>query len=202
MTFTLDVAQLTLISPTDSHPTWDNLFHWMGISGADYYRLEVATANDVVVYDQWYTYSICSELDCVLSPSATQNLANGAYKWRIQTYSAAGFGPWTDYMTFTLEVPEVTLIAPSGPQTGWDNLFQWTGIADAEFYQLEVYDANDTQLYSQWFTDSICTELDCEVSPTETQHLANGGYKWRVRTYSAAGFGDWTAFTSFSLNVP
>ena len=78
--------------------------------------------------------------------------------------------------------------------------FTWTGLSTADFYQLEVYDATDTLVYSQWFTSGICTGLDCAVSPAETLNLANGGYKWRVRTYGSSGFTAWTPYMNFTLN--
>ena len=159
-----------------------------------------ADASDISIYSQWFTTSICTGLDCAVSPAETQNLANGDYHWRVRTYGSSGFTAWTAFTNLTLDVQGITLIAPTGTLTAWDNTFSWTGISGADFYQLEVYDASDTLVHSQWFTSSICTDLDCAVSPTETLPLANGDYHWRVRTYGASGFTAWTAFMNFSLN--
>jgi hypothetical protein len=202
MTFTLEVAEVSLLAPNGTLSTWNNVFSWTGIGNADFYRLEVYDASDTLLFGQWFTTSICTDLDCAVSPTETANLVNGDYRWRVQTYGASGFSPYTEFMTFTLSIPTVILISPNGTLSNWNNTFTWTGIGNADFYQLEVYDASDVQLYSQWFTTSICTDLDCVVSPLETQNLANGDYKWRVRTYGASGFSPYTEFLIFTVSIP
>jgi hypothetical protein len=135
--------------------SWENVFHWTGTSGAEFYQLEVYDASEALVYGQWYTDGICTALDCAVSPAATVNLGNGEYKWKVRTYGVTGFGSWTDFTTFTLNVPTLTLIAPEGTLTSWNNTFHWTGTSGAEFYRLEVYDSNDTMIYGQWYTDGM-----------------------------------------------
>ena len=110
----------------------------------------------------------------------------------MQTYGATGFGPYTEFMNFSLRV--IGLAAPSGTLSSWNNTFSWTGLADADFYRLEVYDAGDVLIYGQWYTNDICTGLECAVSPAETANLGDGDYKWRVQTYGSSGFGPWTSF--------
>jgi hypothetical protein len=201
MSFTLNAPTLQLIAPSGALTAWDNRFEWTGSSAADYYRLQVTDGSETVLYDQWYTNSICTGLECALSPAATLSLANGDYKWRVQTYGPAGFSSFTPFATFTLNVPTLNLVAPRGTLTAWTNTFSWTGNADADYYRLEVYDDSDTLIYGQWYTDSICTGLDCALSPADTLNLANGDYRWRVQTYGPAGFSPYTDFMSFGLNL-
>ncbi|HLO14345.1 MAG TPA: ABC transporter substrate-binding protein, partial [Anaerolineales bacterium] len=199
--FSLDLQAVMLIAPNGTLSTWNNTFNWTGVSSADFYFLEVYDASDTMIHGQWFTTSICSGLDCTVLPAETRNLANGDYKWRIQTYGANGFGPYTDFMNFSIDVAEVTLLSPAGTLSTWDNIFQWTGISGADYYQLEVYDAGDVLVYGQWYTNGICSGLDCSVSPAETLNLVNGDYKWRVQTYGSSGYGPWTALTPFKLSV-
>jgi hypothetical protein len=197
----VDVPNVTLVSPAGLVDSWDKAFHWTGLSGADYYHLEVYDASDTLIFGQWFTTNICSGLDCGVSPAETKNLANGDYKWRVQTYGSTGYTPWTAYQNFTLNLATLNLLAPSGRMDSWDKAFRWTGVAGADYYHLEVYDASDVLLYGQWYTSGICSGLDCGVSPAETQNLANGDYKWRVQTYGASGYGPWSTFKDFTLNV-
>jgi hypothetical protein len=103
MNFSVNAAQVVLVGPSGEQSTWDNTFRWTGITGADYYHLEVYdVTGGTVVFDQWYTTSICTDLDCAVSPAETLNLANGDYRWRVQTYGITGFGSWTPYLDFSL----------------------------------------------------------------------------------------------------
>ena len=82
-------------------------------------------------------------------------------------------GDTTVTVTFMQTSGGVLLGEPTGTVGGWDNTFHWTGLAEAEYYQLEVYDSTDTMLVGQWFTTSICTGLNCAASPTETANLSS-----------------------------
>ena len=106
MSFTINAVDLNLISPTGALNSWDNSFRWSGISNAEYYHLELRDASsDVLMQDLWFNTNICLGLNCAASPAETQNLANGDYKWRLQTYGPTGYTPWTEYLTFSLNAP-------------------------------------------------------------------------------------------------
>ncbi len=156
---------------------------------------------NTLLQEEWYTLSICTELNCAVSPVETRHLANGNYKWRVQSYGTEGYTPWSDFQTFTLIYPTLVPNAPTGTLTSWNNSFQWSGIPSAEYYHLQVYNAMTNALVQEeWYTLSICTGLTCAVSPADTLHLANGNYKWRVQTYGAEGYTSWTDFRGFILN--
>jgi hypothetical protein len=205
--FTINAVNLGLTSPTGALTSWNNSFHWTGISSAEYYHMELRNAdNDAVVLDQWFPLSVCTGLNCAASPADTQNLVNGNYKWRLQTYSdAAGTTAWTNYLTFSLNAPVMSLNAPSGTQASWewDKKFHWTGIPSAEYYHTQVYDAaSNTLLQEEWYNLAICNGLNCAVSPSETRYLGNGQYKWRVQTYGTMGYTPWTEYATFTINSP
>jgi hypothetical protein len=155
----------------------------------------------MIIHDQWFNTSICSGLNCAVSPSALLNLANGDYKWHVQTYSPSGYGAWTAFTNFTLSVPTIILVSPTGTLTSWSNQFSWTGISGATYYHLQVFDATtDTIIHDQWFNTTVCSGLDCAVSPSALADLANGSYKWKIQSYSPSGYGPWSSYLSFTLD--
>jgi hypothetical protein len=158
--------------------------------------------TDTIIHDQWFNTGICSGLNCAVAPAVLLNLANGDYKWHVQTYSPAGYGPYTAFTNFTLNVPTVVLIAPSGTLTSWSNQFRWTGISGATYYHLQVFDATtDTIIHDQWFNTSICSGLDCAVSPSALANLPNGDYRWHIQTYGLTGYTPWTPDLDFTLDL-
>ena len=203
MAFTLlPQPNVVLISPEGDQTDWGNTFSWTGIPGADYYQIEVSKTSGEVILSEWYTKAyVCSGLDCHVSPAETLLLESGGYRWRIQDYSASGYGPWTSSMAFTL-LPQTNevLISPEGDQTDWGNTFSWTGIPAADYYQIEVSKISGEVILSQWYTKAyVCSGLDCHVSPAETLLLESGGYRWRIQDYSASGYGPWTGYMAFTL---
>jgi len=205
MTFSIPApAVIVLGSPNGLQDPWGNTFNWTGIPSSTHYYLEVRKTSDMsVVLGQWYTIaSVCSGLDCSVSPAQTLALAAGNYQWRIKDWSAAGQGPWTEYMTFSIPAPAViTLISPTGVQSPWTNTFTWTGISSSTHYYIEVRRTSDMAVvYGHWYTiASVCSGLNCSVSPAQTLALPSGGYQWRIKDWSAAGQGPWTSYMAFSI---
>jgi len=200
-------------SPSGTLTSWNNTFTWTGLNGATYYLLEVYDANtEAQLLRKWYTAASTScdtDTSCTLSPSEFTSLANGNYKWRIQDQGTYGYGLWTGYTNFTLNVPPppaVTLNAPTGTLTSWDHAFTWTGLSNATLYLLDVYDANtNAQVHRKWYSNVTAgcdTDTSCSISPVELASLANGDYKWRIRDYGGYGYGPYTGFVNFTLNIP
>ena len=97
------------------------------------------------------------------------------------------------------------LSAPVGTLTAWDHTFHWTGISPATWYLVEVYTPGGTQLFRQWYTaeQAGCAGGGtCAVTPAELGALANGDYRWILLDYGDYGYGSWTGYTDFSLNLP
>jgi hypothetical protein len=93
--------------PFGTLTSWDKYFHWTGITGATWYYLEVQRADGTPLLLKWYSLAqSCSGLTCVLSPTELPSLSNGNYRWRVQDYGDTyGYGPWTGYANFTLNLP-------------------------------------------------------------------------------------------------
>ena len=166
--------------------------------------IDVRDAADALILSTYYNTTVCSGLNCAVAPATLASLANGAYKWRMRTYTnGVGYGPWTDYTTFTLNLSTLTLVSPSGTLTSWDRYLRWSGLAGANFYMIDVRDAADALVLSTYYNTTVCSGLNCAAAPATLASLANGGYKWRMRTYtSGVGYGPWTDYTTFTLNLP
>ncbi|MFZ5886035.1 MAG: choice-of-anchor Q domain-containing protein, partial [Chloroflexota bacterium] len=106
--------------------------------------------------------------------------------------------------TITANMRGNTPLTPSGTLTSWDNMYTWTGLSDATWYLLEVQTASGTPVYRKWYTSAqagCSSGTACSVSPNETAYLPNGDYKWRVLDYGVYGYGIYSAFKTFTLNV-
>jgi hypothetical protein len=107
-------------TPSGTLTTWDNTFSWTGFAGTTWYLVQVRSADDTVVVQQWYTADAagCSnDLSCAVSPAETLNLSNGNYKWRLLDYGDYGYGSWTPYTNFNLNAACYALttnVSPAG----------------------------------------------------------------------------------------
>jgi hypothetical protein len=75
-------------------------------------------------------------------------------------------------------------------------------VAGSSWYILEVYNTSDALLQSKWVSASTyCTGTSCSyVIPNH--NLPNGSYKWRVRNVINNGYGPYSGFTTFTLDIP
>ncbi len=233
--------------------------------------------------NKWYTADAAGcagGTACAITPSETQSLANGGYKWRIRDYGPNGNGPYTAYTTFDLNVACYSLTTAVNPGSGGTinvspvpncsgkytagsvvslsampgtgfTFTDWSGDAsgtsnsitvtitgdmsvtanfrglgahravwcidqlgqdvqlnsDSDAKQItlcKVQTVDGTYLVNKWYTADAagCAGgTACAITPSETQSLANGGYKWRIRDYGPNGNGPYTAYTTFDLNV-
>ena len=187
--------------PSGTLTSWDGSFHWTGIEGASWYRLEVQDAGGGTLLNTWYSaVENCASLACAVTPGLS--LGNGVYHWRVQDYGAYGFGTDTALQDFTLEIaPKSAVLGqPLGALAAWDHVFHWTGVSGATYYQLEVQNADGTVQHSQWYAaDGNCAGQVCAVTPAETLNLGSGLYRWRILDYGAYGNGNWTGLQDFTI---
>jgi outer membrane protein assembly factor BamB len=209
--FSLDMPPATagLGEPTGTETNWDHSFHWNGFTDSTWYYLVVQTSGGTTVFDAWYTNAEAgcgSGTSCTIAPIQALHLVNGAYQWKILDYGPYGYGSWTALQSFTLSTPPVGGIpgAPSGTLTSWDHTFNWTGFPDSSWYFLQVQKADGTAVFDAWYTNgqSGCEgDTSCVIAPAQALRLANGDYRWRILDYGSYGYGSWTPFQSFTLNI-
>jgi hypothetical protein len=126
--------------------------------------------------------------------------------WYVQTYSPAGYGPWsnttggvTQPMRFStaMALPAATTLLtpgavnpaiPTDIGTNYNPTYSWDKITGATYYRLYVSGPSGVVL-DQWYpATSICSSGCSVISPT----LGGGIYSWYVQTYGPAGYGPWS----------
>ena len=203
--FVLSILPLnTLVSPVTTMTSWDKTFQWIGNSGATQYIINVKNASGALIKNIWVSPAVAQ---CASDTSCTYiipnfNLANGSYSWRVQNYGAYGYGQWTAYQPFVLNIlPLNTLVSPLGTVTGWDKTFQWTGNTGATQYIINVKNASGALIKNIWVSAAVAqcaSDTSCTyIIPNF--NLANGSYSWRVQNYGAYGLGQWTEYQDFLL---
>jgi uncharacterized repeat protein (TIGR02543 family) len=116
-----EVNTVLTISPSGTLATWDRAFRWTGLNNATHFLLEVRKADDTIVLWKWYTadaLGCTGGAGCTIIPSETTNLANGNYKWRIRDYGVYGYGSFTPYVNFTLDIACYSLTTNTSPSVG------------------------------------------------------------------------------------
>ena len=123
------------------------------------------------------------------------------YYWRVRADNTCGHGSWSASRSFTTAVCNLPAIAtPQLPVTGSSNQTQpvtldWPDAALATLYRVQVDE------------DSLFTSptIDVEVTPSTTVAsglLAGSMSYWRVRSYNACGWADWSNVFKFSTCSP
>ncbi len=193
----------TLVSPTGPTNTRTPTYTWNAVSTSTWYYLWVNDSTGVKI-TQWYTAAEAGCASgtgtCTVAPSTA--LAQGAGQWWIQTYGAAGNGPWSSPLGFTVSPPPAaTLVSPSGPINTRPPTYNWNAVSSATWYYLWVNDATGNRI-SRWYTaaETNCASGTgtCSVSPSTA--LAQGAGQWWIQTYGATGNGPWSSALSFSVS--
>jgi hypothetical protein len=195
MKFTIPLPPLPgkaiLASPSNSVGTNNPVYTWNEVNGATWYYLWVDGSSGNVL-KKWYTsdQANCNGTTCSLT-GATPALATGTYTWWAQTWNEAGYGPWSDGMSFTPTPPgKATLVSPATTATNTPT-YTWNEVPGSTWYYLWV-DGPSGTVIQQWYTsvESNCNGTTCSVTPSIT--LAAGSHIWWVQTWNDAGYGPWS----------
>ena len=200
----------TLVSPSSDVTSAKPTYTWNKVSAATYYYM-ILEGGSGPIYQQWYSSSsACNTSTCSATPN--MSLANGAYTWRVQTWGPAGYGGWSAPMAFNKVEPPtptplptpvaVTLVSPTGDiGTNYKPTYTWNKAVSATYYYI-VVEGGSGVVYQQWYTASqaACGASTCSVTPNKT--LAGGTYTWKVQTWSPAGYGPWSAVSTFNTTIP
>jgi hypothetical protein len=176
---------------------------WSAVSSATWYYLWVNGPSGNVL-KQWYTsaQANCGGGACAVTPATT--LTSGNHTWWVQTWNAAGYGPWSAGMSFTVSgcTPGKTvLIAPSGSVTNPPPYYWWYDVGNATWYYLWVNGPSGTPVIKQWYTaaQANCNGKWCWVTNSTT--LPAGANTWWVQTWNACGYGSWSSGLSFTIST-
>jgi len=137
-------------------------------------------------------------------------LSAGNYRWWIETYNEAAYGPWSSPMNFSVPVfpppAAATLVSPNGAITDTTPNYTWNKVNASTWYYLWVSKVNDdnslTTIHTKWYdASSVCNGGTCSVTPAGVT-LTSGDYRWWVQTYNDdGGYGSWSSAMNFSLPV-
>ena len=107
-------------------------------------------------------------------------LPSGNYEFKVQAWTADGFGPTSEPLTFAIGERAETLMPLGSFATGKDMTFRWVYVEGATWYHVMV--KKDGEAYtSKWIEGAT------EWSPDYV--LPSGNYEWTVQPWSPQGYG-------------
>lgn len=182
-----------LIAPIDSAVFEGSFisFQWGAVSGATRYQMEITRAVDGSVFRTIDLGNFNYTTQYGFADDGAQ------YRWRVRAGNSRQWGNWSGYRNFTngtTALPAPTLGAPADNASldGSSVSFQWSTVAGATRYQLEVVRVSDGFVFKN-------VELGNVVSNTQTGFPNDGTqYRWRVRAGSVTGWGAWSLHRHFT----
>lgn len=200
-------AKPTLVSPSGSTSDTTPTYTWNAVSGATHYQLWV-NRGSTTVHNVEYTASatLCSSGTgtCFLTP--TTALSSGSHTWWVRAKNSAGYGPWSQGMSFTVGTTapgQPTLVSPTGNVTDTRPTYTWNAVAGATEYQLWVNRGRTTVINAMHTaTAAGCSGGTGTCSITPTTVLAAGGHAWWIRAKNGAGAGPWSTAKTFTIVTP
>lgn len=121
-------------------------------------------------------------------------------KWRVRAHNFSGWGEWSDWWHFkirekSIEKPiVVNLVSPLDSSIIYENMvkFVWNrGDDSIERYYLDILSNSEVV-----FQDSSIVDTSFVL-----KELTAGEYKWRVRGWNKSGYGDWSEYRKFFINL-
>ena len=202
MNFTVSIplpGEATLVSPSGGIGSNTPTYTWNEVSGSTWYYLWINGPSGNV-FKKWYTsdQANCDGSTCSVIPDTT--LSAGSYTWWIQTWSSAGYGPWSGGMSFSTPLPpgRATLVSPTGGINTNTPTYSWHQVSGATWYYLWV-NGPSGNVIKQWYTAGqvSCNGSTCSVTPSTA--LTAGAHTWWIQTWNNAGYGPWSNGMNFSI---
>jgi hypothetical protein len=164
-------------------------FKWIGLQGADKYRVQVYNSDMVVILD-----SLVKNRTNLTFP-----LFQGEYKWRVRGENYAYQSTYSFPASFSMLPSEdltnqhVVLSSPNDNiYANFTNVnFQWQPLANATSYSVEVVNVTNGQ---QVFLNPSITGTSVVLSsPTP---IADGKYEWRVKAKNSGNNTETVQYTA------
>lgn len=163
-------------------------FTWAPVDGAERYNIFITKDGAF-----WKTFWVQGGT----SWTPESNLSAGNYAWYVRGWSAAaGYEPWPDAVTFSIDVPQ--LLTPEGAQVEgqWRPQLTWTRSLGATSYDLYI-NRNGVLWQSMRLEGFTSNSWQSDVD------MPLGSYTFYVSPYSPEeGIGGWSEPMSFSLGLP
>jgi hypothetical protein len=110
MTFTVSgggpPGKAILNSPSGTIAIASPTYTWNAVANSSWYQLWVNDNTGLPRIQRWFTAAQAGcpsgAGTCFVTPVTA--LADGSYRWWIQTWNDSGYGPWSDAMSFTIRL--------------------------------------------------------------------------------------------------
>jgi hypothetical protein len=182
------------------------IYNWNAVFDSTWYYLWVSRVNVngslTTVHTKWYTSAeACAAGTCSITPDVALNAGN--YRWWIQTWNEAGYGPWSNSMDFTPTVPAAAILVSPSNSIGanYTPTYTWNKVDSATWFYLWV-DGTSGNAIKKWYTsaDAGCASTSTCSVPSPTS-LVGGNYTWWIQTWSDVGYGPWSAAKTFNTTI-
>src|SRR2546427_697917 len=209
LTFTINSSvppgAATLVAPSGNIATGTPTFTWNAVASATQYLLWVDDSSGGrlrTTYTAAQTGCLSGIGTCSIAPGAVLNA--GAGEWWIVTSNAAGSGPWSSVMTFTVAgtppPPAATIVAPAASPAAASPPSPWNAVASATAYMLWVDDSSGGRSRATYTAAQVgCASGTgmCSLAPGLV--LNPGAGQWWVVTSNASGSGPWSNGLTFTV---
>jgi predicted phage tail protein len=176
------------VSPADAAVSAQPLtFDWTDVAGAVSYTIQVDEISQ-------FGAPLILSASAAASQFTTSSLPDGNWFWRVRAVNSAGSpGAWSAVRRISVQStppppPPPTPGSPSltspaaGAQVTQPFTFDWSDVANAAWYTIEVDDASSFAAPLIWAATTTPSQL-------ATNSLPNGTLFWRVRAFNSDGVG-------------
>jgi hypothetical protein len=202
--FTIDLAPAAPvpIAPIETM-TSSPEFVWSRVPGATHYFLWLNGPDGFITQRSFTAESVCDPRQC--SANLGLALSAGQHTWFVRAYNPyGGLSAWSAEMNAVVNiVPDAVIgVSPAGAVNTSMPTFVWRHTADASWYLVWIVDANGGTVHQQWFSRDAagCSDDGLCSGMIETM-LAEGSYRWFVRSSNAHGVGVWSPQMNFIIDV-
>ncbi|HVP30178.1 MAG TPA: matrixin family metalloprotease [Myxococcota bacterium] len=200
-----ELSRVVLLGPTGTISASDPIFQWRSFALATGYGFKLLQPDGSVVRE-WYSPSqvACGAGQSVCSLQRAQALQPGHYAFSVYVEISGAAGKWTrgdfDVSGPTQTPDAVTPLAPTGLVERPDPTFQWSAVALATDYRLELTPPGAAPLYF-WFGASAagCAGGAGTCAVPSPAALADGVHRFRVQSSNGSIRGRWSAQVSFAV---
>jgi hypothetical protein len=182
----------TLNAPSGSIGNNNPTYTWNEVSAATWYYLWVDGPTDHI-FHQWYSTADanCNGSTCSVA-NATPGLISGTHTWYVQTWSSAGYGPWSAGKTFTPTDAAGFSSQFNGSSAGWTAYYgswsidsnQWYhAVGDGTYYVTSGYSATNYANFDVQTRVSTNTPHEAYLMVRGTPTPLDGGKDWNSGYY-------------------
>lgn len=205
--FTLNTVPTVpeLVSPGGQISINNPAYTWKVVPGASRYYLMVYAekSSSYVIYRTLTADAVCGAETCAYT--STLKLGHGNYKFKVRAGNATVWSAYSAFMTFNAYLAPVppTLTEPAADTkiTIQRPTYRWQAVPGATKYQIHVYSLTKKATVGTYAATStyLCTGDVCSYKPAT--NLASGKYQVRIRAYNSYGYGDYSAYTPFTVQL-